>query len=424
MPWFSRVSSPAPAQGFAAIDLETTGLSPRVDRVVEIAVIQLDGNFSPCGEFVTLINPGRDIGATHIHGITARDVVTAPRFAQVAPMLVEVLRGRVVVAHNVQFDLRFLQAEFTRMGVGLPEVPVMCTMQLAPQYLRDLPGRSLAACCAAAGIPLDGAHAAAVDARAVGRLLACYARTDHRLAGWARTHAGAGRIAWPALPPVATQLVTRQLVARDRAQEVPFLARLVQQLPRSGTNADLESYLAALDSVLEDRRVTGTEADGLHDLAVSLGISAGAVAAAHQMYLRALAITAWADGVITDAEYADLGEVARLLGLPAHTVDTELAAARRMTPQMAVPINGRALHSGDAVCITGTTDTPREKLEARAAEAGLRVTSAVSRKTRLVVAANPDSESAKARHARDLGIPIIAEPVFLAMLDRGIAEPT
>src|SRR5262249_26994466 len=94
----------------------------------------------------------------------------------------------------------------------------------------------------------------------------------------------------------------------------------------------------------------------------------------------------------------------------------------RMTPQMTVPVNGGALHAGDAVCITGNTPTPRDELEARAADAGLRVTSAVSRKTRLVVAADPDSESAKARRARRRGIPLIAEPVLLAMLDRGISH--
>lgn len=425
---FSHVSSPATALGFAAIDLETTGLSPRVDRVVEVAVIQLDRDLSPCGELVTLINPGRHIGATHIHGITARDVVGAPRFEQIAPMLLDILRGRVVVAHNVQFDLRFLHAEFARIGTGLPEVPAMCTMQLAPQYLRGLPARSLAACCDAAGIPLDGAHAAAVDARAVAGLLACYAHADHQLADrWAGVLGEAARVPWPTLPPVVTQLITREVVARARAQEVPFLARLVQQLPRAGTGTGLESYLAVLDTVLEDRRVTATEADSLRDLAQSLGIGADAVTAAHQMYLRALAVTAWADGVITDAEHADLREVAHLLSFPAHAVDIELGIARSMTPRMTVPVNGRVLHTGDAVCITGDTGTPRAELEAHAAGAGLRVTSAVSRKTSLVVAADPDTESAKARRARELGIPLIAEPVFLAMLGRGIprrpAEP-
>lgn len=99
-------------------------------------------------------------------------------------------------------------------------------------------------------------------------------------------------------------------------------------------------------------------------------------------------------------------------------------SARTRTPSSAawlpVPVNGRELHAGDAVCITGDTATPRDELEARAIAAGLRVTSAVSRKTRLVVAADPDTESTKARRARELGIPLIAEPVFLTMLRRGV----
>jgi DNA polymerase-3 subunit epsilon len=179
-----------------------------------------------------------------------------------------------------------------------------------------------------------------------------------------------------------------------------------------------------LDSVLEDRRVTATEAESLRDLAVSLGVGADALMDAHRMYLRALAVAAWSDGIITDAEYADLGEVARLLGFPATAVEIELAAARGAAPQMTVPVNGRELHAGDAVCITGDTATPRDELEARATAAGLRVTVAVSSRTRLVVAADPDSQSSKARRARELGIPLIAEPVFLTMLQRGlISDP-
>lgn len=234
--------------------------------------------------------------------------------------------------------------------------------------------------------------------------------------------AEAARIPWPVLPPVIAQLLTREIIARNRAQEVPFLARLVQQLPRAGTGAANEAYLAALDSVLEDRRVTATEADSLRDLEVSLGVGADTLTAAHQMYLRALAAAAWVDGIISDAEYADMGEVARLFGLPASAVEAELAAARGMTPQMTVPVNGRALHTGDTVCITGNTDIPRDELEARAVSAGLRITNSVSRKTQLVVAADPDSESVKARRARELGVPLIAEPVFLTMLHRGISH--
>jgi DNA polymerase-3 subunit epsilon len=117
------------------------------------------------------------------------------------------------------------------------------------------------------------------------------------------------------------------------------------------------------------------------------------------MYLRALAVAAWADGVITDAEYADLGDAARLLGLPGGTVDTELDAAHEIAATVSVPVSSRTLYVGDAVCITGATSFPREELEERASAAGLRVISAVSRKTSVVIAADADSESGKARRA-------------------------
>lgn len=421
MRWSDSPIPPVPACGFAVVDLETTGLSPRTDRVVELSVIQLSDDLSPCGEFTTLVKPGRDIGATHIHGITARDVVDAPRFEHIAPTLLDILRGRVIVAHNVQFDLRFLRAEFERAGIAFPELPVLCTMRLAPQYLKGLPARTLAACCLTAGIPLNGAHAAVADARAAAQLLVCYARVNGRIpADWLRALTSAAQVSWPALPLTSARPVSRETAARVQDQEVPFLAQLVQQLPRTGSGAGVESYLAALDTVLEDRRVTTEEAQSLRELAGELGIGADAVTSAHQMYLRALAIAAWADGVVTDGEYADLTEVARLLGFPVNEVDTELATARNRAPQTKIPVNGRELHLGDSVCITGTTRTPRVILEARATEAGLKVASAVSRKTCLLVAADPDSESGKARRARQLDVPIVAEQVFITLLDRGV----
>src|SRR3982751_954670 len=98
----------------AVIDVETTGLSPRTDRVVEVGVVLLDERGEVEAEFETLVNPGRDVGPTRLHGIRAADVVAAPTFAEVAPYLRSVLTGRTLVAHNALFDLRFLAREFAR----------------------------------------------------------------------------------------------------------------------------------------------------------------------------------------------------------------------------------------------------------------------------------------------------------------------
>ena len=66
---------------YAVIDLETTGYSPKHhDRVVEVGIVRIDPDGNRLREYCTLINPHRDMGATHVHGISATDVAGAPAF--------------------------------------------------------------------------------------------------------------------------------------------------------------------------------------------------------------------------------------------------------------------------------------------------------------------------------------------------------
>jgi DNA polymerase III subunit epsilon len=104
---------------FAVVDVETTGFG-KSDRVVEIAVVVLDArDLSVVDEFETLLNPMRDIGAVHVHGITPNMVEAAPTFDEVAATLTRVLGGNVIVAHNLPFDRRFLLQEFSRSGIDV-----------------------------------------------------------------------------------------------------------------------------------------------------------------------------------------------------------------------------------------------------------------------------------------------------------------
>jgi hypothetical protein len=73
----------------AVIDVETTGLFPwRHDRIVEIAAVVVNEHGMIEREFVSLVNPQRDVGPTRIHGLTAEDVLHAPPFCDIAPLLV------------------------------------------------------------------------------------------------------------------------------------------------------------------------------------------------------------------------------------------------------------------------------------------------------------------------------------------------
>ena len=146
--------------GFAVIDLETTGFAyNRTDRVCEIGVVLVDPDGRREHAWTTLINPQRDLGAQHIHRIDASEARVAPTFAQVAGDLTDLLRGRVVTAHNSAFDAAFLAAEYARAGwpISLTAAGTVCTMRLAGEYLPGV-GAKLAACCAHLGIPLTGAR--------------------------------------------------------------------------------------------------------------------------------------------------------------------------------------------------------------------------------------------------------------------------
>jgi len=161
-------------RGFVVVDVETTGLDPAVDRVVEVALIGTDTRGRVLSQWSTRLNPGGPIGAGAVHGITAADLVGAPQFSEVVPEVTARLAGRAVVAHHAVFDVGFLAAEFTRAGWVLPALPVLCTYEASVHYLPGLGRRRLGDCCAAAGIPLTDAHSALGDARATAGLLQVY----------------------------------------------------------------------------------------------------------------------------------------------------------------------------------------------------------------------------------------------------------
>lgn len=116
---------------FAVIDVETTGLDPRVDRVVEVACLRVVAG-EIVERFASLVNPNRPIPAraSDVHGIFARDLVEAPTLFELEPRLRALTADAVVVAHNARFDTGFLACVARR--------PVLCTMQMA-RRLVDAP---------------------------------------------------------------------------------------------------------------------------------------------------------------------------------------------------------------------------------------------------------------------------------------------
>ncbi|NDJ33726.1 MAG: DEAD/DEAH box helicase family protein [Chloroflexi bacterium] len=144
-----------------AIDLETTGLNPDTDRIIEIGAVKIHGE-RVVEEWQSLVNPGIPIPArtTLLTGISSADVETAPRLSQVLPELRKFLGNAPVVGHNVGFDVGFLRL------AGLPmHSSAIDTYHLAAVLLPDAPGYSLSALVHLLGLDSGDAHRALDDAR-------------------------------------------------------------------------------------------------------------------------------------------------------------------------------------------------------------------------------------------------------------------
>jgi ATP-dependent helicase Lhr and Lhr-like helicase len=312
---------PAHSIEFCVIDVETTGFSPRLgDRVVEVAAVRLAADGTILDEWSTLIDPQRDLGATHVHGIAAADLVAAPTFAQIAGDLLVRIDGAVVAAHNLRFDWGFLIAEYERAGHRLSRPPSICTIELGSRVLPDLPDRRLAGYCHALGIEHSDAHSAAADARATAGVLGeCVRRVwDGRTPSL--TALGCDPLTWPAdMPALVTsgRVSSRGGEARVAAP-VDYLARLVAGLDGHGeTDAGISAYLQTLDRVLADRQLTQVEASDLKATAQTWGLDDTALPQVHRRYMATLCVAARSDGHVSDAERRDLRRVERLLGIDA-----------------------------------------------------------------------------------------------------------
>lgn len=419
------------APGFAVIDFETTGLFPGGhDRIVEVAVVHVNEFGRVTGQWETLINPERDLGPQHIHGIRAAEVLTAPRFREIAGHIVELLDGRVLVAHNASFDIRFLEAELQRAGY-LPPILAeasLCTMQLARDIIPGA-GRSLADCCAAFDIDLDGAHRASVDAFATARLLGEYIATMDDAEFWLSQVDAAARRPWPPLMTEGDRHTTwRARGASNAADPATFLERITHKLPEHAGPAEHQDYLALLDRALLDRHLSVHEAESLVGLAESLGIARVTCEQLHRTYFDDVAGVAWADGVLTVAEIADLAAVASLLSIPAVVVANAVAGstgpggpeaeASHSADARSEPFasSGFFLAIGDEVVLTGDMIRARESWHVELSTLGLVPKPAITKKIKLVVAADPDSLSGKARKARDYGIPIVHEAALTSLI--------
>lgn len=155
----------------AAIDTETTGLDVRKARLIEIAVLPIEGaKLDADDQFETLLDCGEAIPpeAMKIHGISAEMTAGAPRFADIHGRLCAALDGRVVIGHTVGFDVALLARECERAGLA-PIRPLALDVRVLAQIVDpNLSTYSLEGLAAWLGVAVTNRHRAAGDAIAAG----------------------------------------------------------------------------------------------------------------------------------------------------------------------------------------------------------------------------------------------------------------
>lgn len=164
---------------YAIVDIETTGGNASGSRITEIAIIIHDGT-DVIDRFETLINPQKEIPLPifALTGINNEMVRDAPVFDDIAEKVLEMLTGRVFVAHNVNFDHSFVRHELGRAGLKWNGKYKLCTVRAARKIKPGLPSYSLGNLCRSLDIPLLKAHHAGGDADATAILLSLLLESD------------------------------------------------------------------------------------------------------------------------------------------------------------------------------------------------------------------------------------------------------
>jgi DNA polymerase-3 subunit epsilon len=148
------------------LDLEMTGLRRDRDRVIEICAARARGGRVEA-MFESLVRPDcGTFGSAEVHGIEARELETAPTFAEIAGRVEEILDGGVIVAHAAFWDVAFIEAELSRAGRSKVFPFFLDTLTLSRRAF-SLPNHSLSALCSELGIERKRAHRAADDVAAL-----------------------------------------------------------------------------------------------------------------------------------------------------------------------------------------------------------------------------------------------------------------
>ncbi|MGH2553572.1 MAG: exonuclease domain-containing protein [Chitinophagaceae bacterium] len=163
---------------YAIIDIETTGTYAAANGITEISIHVFDG-IRLTEKFETLINPGQPIPnyIQAMTGITDEMVANAPSFCDVAERIYSILKDKIFVAHNVNFDFSFIHGHLRDQGFDL-NTKKLCTVRLSRKIFPGFPSYSLGKLCQSLGIKIKRHHRAGGDTEATVKLFQLLLASD------------------------------------------------------------------------------------------------------------------------------------------------------------------------------------------------------------------------------------------------------
>src|SRR5580693_2852354 len=166
------LEQPVASAEFLVVDTETNGLGGDACEMTEVGAVLVGGG-ELHDRWSSLVRCNRPLGRgiQRFTGITQEMLADAPGLEAVLPPLEELLRGRVLVAHNAPFDRRVLRQAFDLISIDWPNPPVLCTAALARKLLPLQRRRGLSVLADALGIDVALAHRALADAVTCARVL-------------------------------------------------------------------------------------------------------------------------------------------------------------------------------------------------------------------------------------------------------------
>lgn len=413
---------------FAVLDIETTGFSPkRGDKIVEIGIISIDLQGNVVDKYETLINPKREVSTSHVHKITAEMVKNAPAIEDVMGDIIYHINNKTIVGHNIAFDLRFISYELSKYLDRNCFLDGLCTMKLSRFIDPDLPARRLGSFCEYYDIEAPGSHSAIGDCESTMHLFNIFKATLIERMGVERfVQDFSNPVSIMETPSPRNICYRRRDAVTEIEKETHRLSHMINRLPGSPTDSlPVQQYLNLLDEILADRIITQSESEMLMDFLNVFSISQEQAIDIHSEYLRKLARVYLLDNYLSECECQDLSKVAALLCVEQDKLSQiiEFEKANIAKENLSSETCPAADYIGKSICFTGQLISKiagrlidRSFAQQMAMERGLVIKNGVSKNLDMLVVADPNSLSGKAQKARELGIKIIAEPVFWNMI--------